>query len=60
MRVWENMKLDAKMSQNGVEKRKQTQAMMEGMEEALMPHIEATTWPDWVFPQIAKLNINGL
>lgn len=26
----------------------------------MIPHINATTWPDWVFPQIKKMNVNGL
>ena len=60
IRVWESMNLDAKMSPGAVEKRKQTQKMMEDMEESLIPHIEATTWPDFVFPAIEKLKINGL
>ena len=34
--------------------------MMEDMEMRLIPHINETTWPDWVFPEIAKLGINGL
>lgn len=33
---------------------------MECMEERLIPYVKAATWPDWVFPQIAKLKINGL
>ena len=30
------------------------------MEERFIPHIKNATWPDWVFPEIAKLNVNGL
>ena len=30
------------------------------MEERFIPHINNATWPDWVFPEIAKLNVNGL
>lgn len=30
------------------------------MEERLIPHINATTWPEWVFPEIKKLDVNGL
>ena len=33
---------------------------MEQMEERFIPHINNATWPDWVFPEIAKLNVNGL
>ena len=58
--MWESMKLDKKMRPDVVEKRKATQKMMEDMEMRLIPHINATTWPDWVFPDIAKLGINGL
>lgn len=57
--MWESMNLDRKMSAIAVEKRKATQKMMDGMEMRLIPHINATTWPDWVFPEIAKLGING-
>ena len=30
------------------------------MEGRLVYHINATTWPDWVDPEIAKLGVNGL
>ena len=33
---------------------------MECIEDRLVPHIKATTWPDWIFPEMAKLGINGL
>jgi len=59
-RVWENMNIDQKMSARAVEKRKETQKFMEGIEERLIPHINATTWPEWVFPELVKLGINGL
>ena len=59
-RVWENMNYDAKMSTRAVQLRKDTQKFMESIEGALIPHIKATTWPDWVFPEIKKLGVNGL
>ena len=54
------MNIDQKMSSGAVQKRKATQKFMEGIEDRLIPHINATTWPDWVFPELAKLGINGL
>ena len=33
---------------------------MEAIEERILPDIQATNWPDWIFPEIAKLGINGL
>ena len=54
------MQLDEKMSLNGINKRKSVQKWMESIEDRLIPDIEATTFPDWVFPEIAKLGINGL
>ena len=33
---------------------------MEGIEESLIPHIKDATWPDWFFPEVAKLGVNGL
>ena len=59
-RVWENMNYDAKMSTRAVQLRKDTQTFMESIEGPLIPHIQATTWPDWVFPEIKKLGVNGL
>ena len=54
------MKLDQNMSASAVQKRKDTQKLMVCMEERLIPHIQATTFPEWVFPEIAKLRVNGL
>ena len=33
---------------------------MEDAEQRLEPHIQDSTWPDWVLPGIAKLGVNGL
>lgn len=33
---------------------------MEGIEESLIPHIKDATWPDWFFPEVSKLGVNGL
>ena len=54
------MNIDQKMSPEAVEKRKATQRLAEGMEDRLIPHVKACTWPDWVFPEIARLGVNGL
>lgn len=40
--------------------RKGTQRVMEDMEMRLIPHINAQTWPDFVFPEIKPLGVNGL
>ena len=54
------MNYDAKMSPRAVQMRKETQKFIESIEGPLIPHINATTWPDWVFPGIKKLGVNGL
>ena len=54
------MGLDRKISTLAVEKRKATQRMMEDMEERLIPHIKESSWPDWVYPELARVGINGL
>ena len=58
--VWESLGLDDQMSNKGVRMRKETQRIMEGMEERLIPHINNQTWPDFVFPEIKQIGVNGL
>ena len=59
-RVWEALSIDRKMSPRAVGLRKATQQLMERSEERFQRDITATTWPDWVFPEIASLGVNGL
>ena len=54
------MKLDSKLSALAVEKRKATKEMCEAIEDRLLPHIAETTWPSWLYPEIAKHRVNGL
>lgn len=54
------MNLDSKISASAIQKRKDTQKLMECMEERLVPYIKDTTFPEFAFPEIAKLGINGL
>ena len=58
--VWESLNLDDHLSNTGVRMRKETKRVMEGMEHRLIPHIEDSSWPDFVFQELKPIGINGL
>ena len=58
--VWGSLNLDELMSNKGVRMRKETRDIMEAMEDRLIPHINDTTWPEFVFKEMKQIGINGL
>ena len=57
--VWESMHLDQYLSKRVVDMRKATGKMMDECRERLYPHIEATSFPEWIVDKIRPLGING-
>lgn len=58
--VWESMGLDGKMSEKAVALRKATGAMMDEVDDKLVPHLEAASFPFWIIEKFKALKINGL
>ena len=58
--VWESMGLDEKLSEKAVGLRKATGKMMDEIDDQLVPHLEAGTFPFWVVEKFKALKINGL
>ena len=58
--VWESLNLDDLLSNTAVRMRKETKRVMEEMEARLIPHIEDSSWPEFIFQELKAVGINGL
>jgi alkylation response protein AidB-like acyl-CoA dehydrogenase len=54
------MNLDAEMSGKAVQLRKATQKLMAENYDAVLAHVEDTTFPHWITPKLRDIGINGL
>ena len=54
------MGLDSKLSEKAVGLRKATGKMMDDIDDKLVPHIEAGSFPFWIIDKFKELKVNGL
>jgi glutaryl-CoA dehydrogenase len=58
--IWASMNLDRFLSAKGVEKRKQTNEVMDRCRNRLYKHVEETSFPKWIIDELRPIGINGM